>query len=186
MSTFFGTQLDLTNVSPQGTYEPVPAGTYRVVCTEFEVVDKDWGKAGKVKFQIIDGPHSNRQINDLFIITHHNSAQAQDIGQRRIRAWCDALGISPVLESADPLLNKPVIAKVKIDPPRTVGDKTYNAQNRIETFFADSDVQQAAPMAAPVQRPAAVAAPKPAVAAAPAAAASAKPMPWKRNAQAQA
>jgi len=187
MGMEFGMTLDLTNVEPAKEYEytPLPEGTYKVICHEFDVVEKPWGKGAKVKFTVIEGEYQNRRCNDFFIILHTNT-QAQDIGQRRIRAWCDALGIPPNLESAEPLLHKPVMAKIKIDPPRVVGDKEYKEQNRIETFFAADVTPAAAPVPPKVTRPAVAKVPaaKPAAAAsaipATANAAAPKAMPWKR------
>jgi hypothetical protein len=191
MNMLFGQKLDLSAVAPAGEYTPLPEGVYAVICTEFDVETKNNQKGdlvtgAKVKFQVIEGQYAGRKISDYFIIMHSGSAMAQDIGQRRLRSWCDALGIAPTLESAEPLLHKPVKAKVKIDPTRTVGDKTYNAQNRIETFFAADSASAAAPVAAQVIRPAVATVPaaRPA-AAAPAApatmpAATPKAMPWKR------
>ena len=193
MNMFFGQALDLSETKPQGDYTPLPEGVYTVICTEFDVENKINAKGqnvtgAKVKFQVIDGEHTNRRISDYHIIMHSGSAQAQDIGQRRLRSWCDALGISPILESAEPLLHKPVKVKVKIDPERTVGDKTYGPQNRVETFFPVDSAPAAAPAPKAVARPAVAAspAPKAAVAAAPAKVAApapaqpAKAMPWKR------
>jgi hypothetical protein len=187
MNMHFGTRLDLTNVQPAGEYLPVPEGIYKVICHEFEVVQKENFTGGKVKFTIVEGEHANRKVNDFFILTHSTSQQAQDIGQRRLRAWCDALGVSPNIESAEPLIHKPLMAKIKVEKPRTVGDKEYGAQNRIETFMPADSASAATPAAAPVLRPAVASVPaaKPAAAAQAAlattpAASAPKAMPWKR------
>lgn len=186
MTMFFGTNLDLSSVKPSGErteFQPIPAGNYKVICTSFEVQPKDYGLGAKVKFQVLDGEYAGKVIFDHFILTHSVSAQAQQIGQSRLRAWTDALGLPPSLDSAKPLINRPVMAKIKIDKERTVGDKTYNAQNRVETFFAEDSATGAGSAAAPVARPAVVAspAPKAAVATSPATGATpAKAMPWKK------
>lgn len=185
MNMHFGTRLDLTKIEPAAEYEyvPLPEGVYKVVCHEFEVTEKDWGIGAKVKFTVVEGEHTGRKANDFFIITHRN-AQAQDIGQRRLRSWCDALGIPATLESGEPLIGKVVLAKIKIDPAREKDGKVFNAQNRIEYFLAAEDESAAVAAPKPVTRPAVAAspAPKAAVAAAPATtqAVASKSMPWKR------
>jgi hypothetical protein len=187
MNMFFGTTLDLTNVDPNaGSFSPVPEGEYKVVCTDFDYGEKFNDKnqrvgGAKVKFQILEGEYAGRKVNDYFIIRHDGSADAQRIGQARLRSWCDALGVHPSLESAEVLLHKPVMAKVKVDSPRTVNGKTYNEQNRIESFLP-ADGAQVAAKPATVMRPAAAASPaKAAVVAAPAQAAAKGKMPWDKR-----
>lgn len=180
MNMSLGTTLDLSNVQPAGEYTPLPEGVYKAICHEFSVSEKDYGVGAKVKFTIVEGKYTGRQISDHFSVIHRTSPQAQDISQRRLRAWCDALGLPPSLESGEVLLHRPVMIKLKVDQPRTVGDKTYGAQNRIETFYAADSATEA--KSAPVLRaPAAavqakVAAPSPS----PVAPTAAKSMPWKR------
>jgi hypothetical protein len=182
MNMLFGTKLDLNKVPAPGSYEPVPAGTYKVICNEFDVQQKAFGEGAVVKFEIVEGPHAGRKVNDFFILSHSTSDMAQGIGQRRMRAWCEALGVDLNLESAEPLLYKPVLAKIRIEPARIVGEKTYNAQNRVETFFRSSDsaAPAAAKVAAKVERPAVAAVPAPKAAAVAAPAKEAGQMPWKR------
>lgn len=188
-TSFFGETIDLSNVAPNPGFEPLPPGHYPVMCISAEPKRGPKGLGVKIVLTVTDGPFQGRKIFDYCIITHEN-AQAQDIGQRRLREWCDALGVPPNLSDMAPLMNRTLLAKVKIDPARTAGDKTYDAQNRVESFKAYDGMpvgtvpnQQPAQVARPVSA-AATAAVAPAPQAAPVAttvaAPVAKKMPWNK------
>lgn len=162
-TSFFGNSVDLSNKEPAGEFaprqEPVPENWYPMVLTEIDTDQKPWGVGAKVKFKVTEGEHSGREVTDYFIITHNQSAEANDIGQRRLRAWCDALGLPPNLQSADPLLYKTVYAKVRVEQGKDYQDKKTgemrkgSLQNRIDTFKAYGNVAPAATAPAPQYQP---------------------------------
>lgn len=189
-TSFFGEAIDLTNTKASTGFEPLPAGVYPAMLIDIECVPKDWGLLGKVKFKVTEGEFAGRLIMDNLTMVHRTSQQANDIGQSRLRAWCDAAGVQPNLTSAEPLLHKTVLVKVKVEGERKGADgKTYGPQNRIETFTAyegaaAAPVTFSAPAPAPAQRPAASPAATAAVppVQAAAAGAAAKAMPWEKRA----
>ena len=184
-SSFFGETLDLTNTAPATEYKPLDPGNYPAVLIEAETQQKPYGVAAKVKFKVADGPSTGRTFSDTLIIIHKGSPQAHDIAQRRLRSWCDAIGISPNISSLDPFLGRTVNVKLRVDPAREDNGKQYGPTNRIESF---SSASAAATAPAPVTRPAAPVATASiapsqtvATAATTAASAPAKQMPWQKK-----
>lgn len=186
----FGFNLDLTNTKPAGEYEPLPAGWYPATLLEFDTKVKEWGAMANVMFKVTEGEFAGRQIRDNLTIAHATSQQANDIGQSRLRAWCDAVGVPPTLSSAEPLLGKTVLVKVKQEMGNDYNDKATGQlrkgrlQNRIETFKAYGPAPAAVPPT-PVQQFTPAAPPAATAAVPPAAASGAKPrMPWEKQATA--
>lgn len=190
MNAFFGATLDLSDVTSP-SFDPVPAGNYLAVCSEFAVEDKVTEKGAikqaNCRFQILEGPHASRLVFQTISILHH-SDRAQSYGQGMLAAWCDALEVDKTsLESGDVLMNRPVGIKVKISPPREWNGKLYDARNEVQTFMASDAVNGTsghAP-AAPVHKAAKPVAAAPAKApvaatASPAPAARAGKMPWNK------
>lgn len=191
-SSFFGESLDLTNTAPATEFKPLDAGTYTAVCIEAVTESKDWGVNAKVKFKITEGANTNRIISDGgFGIIHRKSEKANDINQRRLRSWCDAIGIPPNINSLDQFIGKTVNVKVRVEQSNGINPKTGNAygpSNRIDSFSAASATALAP---SPIQRtasPAATAAVAPsqtaALAETTAAQAPVKKMPWQQKATA--
>ena len=189
-TSFFGNTVDASNAKPAGETGPVPDGWYVAALTEIDVEQKNWGLLAKVRFKVLEGDHTGRLIFDNMTLTHNTSAQAHDIGQGRLKAWCDAIGIPANLTSADPLLGKTVLVKVKVEQGSSYQDKRTGEtregkpQNRIETFKAYAPhaagtdmVQRTMPAAAPQQ-----AAPPAAAAQAAPAPGARGPMPWEKRA----
>lgn len=193
MQTGFGFNIDLNNTAPatERDYSPLPAGWYPAVLLEFDVkpMKDNVGLSAKVMMKVTEGEFSNRQIRDWLTLVHNTSPQANDIGQSRLRAWCDAVGIPPNLSSADPLIGKTVLVKVKQETGKDWTDKDGvvrkgRLENRIETFKAYGPVPAAVPPT-PVQQFTPAALPAATAAVPPAAASGAKPrMPWEKQATA--
>lgn len=186
MNMFFSRPLDLSNVdaNDRGSFEPIPEGDYKLVCTDFDIQKKENGDEGaKVKFDVVEGEYAGRKVFD-YINVFHSSAMAQEIGQKYLRGFMDAVGIPPnEFESPEQLIGYPFNAHVKIEPGSVnkVTGKTYKPSNKISYFHAAEAAEAApAPKAAPVKRAAAPASPAPKAAAAAAPAAPAAKMPWKK------
>jgi hypothetical protein len=187
MNAFFGTTLDLSDIASP-SFEPIPAGNYLAVCSEFVVEDKvtDKGaiKQANCRFQILEGPHANRVVFQNISILHH-SDKAQSYGQGMLVSWCDALDVDKTsLESGDALTNRPVGIKVKISPAREWNGKMYDARNEVQTFMSSDVVNGTSGFApaAPIKKTAklAVARKEAAPAPAPATATGAAKMPWSK------
>lgn len=190
MSNILSAPLDLSGVEPETKtgWEPVPAGNYTAMCTEIDATTSQNAKGTyemlRVTFQILDGAQKGKTIRDNLIIRHSGSPKAQEIGQKRLRAWIDAIGADLNLTDINVLKHKPVTIGVRVDPPRTdvANGKEYGPSNRVTTISAPSNT--VVPMSAPVNRTTAPTAPtKPAAPAPQAVAAATAPagaLPWQR------
>lgn len=205
-TSFFGNAVDLSNTKPAAEFaprqEPVPENWYPMMLIDIETRKESWGIGANVTFKIVEGELAGREVKDFFIFVHSGSAKANDIGQERLRAWCDALGLPPNITSADPLVHKTVYAKVRVEQGKDYQDKKTGEmrqgrpQNRIDTFKAYG----AAPAAPAYQPQPYAAAPAPAyqpapqqyapqpqhqqpvAPTAPPAAGPRGPMPWEKRA----
>ena len=190
-TSFFGETVNVSNVVPAETLEALEAGWYVAVLTKANVQLKDYGLTSKLQFKVAEGPAAGKTFFDnSFIITHKNSAQAHDIAQRRLRSWCDAVGIEPNIAGLDVFLGKTVRVKLRREEGRQYEGKSYGPSNRIEAFAAhDGRPLESAAQPSQVLRSAtapastAAAPAQPAAAAAPAAgtAPAAKRMPWQKS-----
>jgi len=163
---FLGGTFDATAVEPQGDYAPIPPGEYKVQILTSEMVDTAarTGRMLKLEIEIIEGDQAGRKLFDRLNLENPN-ATAVEIAQRQLSAICHAVGKLSVSDSED-LHMLPMIAVVKVDPPRTANGKEYGASNSIKAYKATGGAASV-----PAQAGSAF---KPATAAAAA--------PWKRNA----
>lgn len=193
MQLSFGQSMNLSNVDPnaKGDFDPLPAGWYAGVAVKIDVQTKNWGLGAVVEMKVTEGQYANRLAFDYLTLMHRESQQANDIGQKKLRQWCDATGTDYVnLASAEPFLGKLVRFKLSIQPakPYTKDGVQYQGKpsNRIDAF-ASYDGAASAPASAPVaaysapvqQAPAQVA--PVAAAQAVAAAKPAGTMPWNKR-----
>lgn len=167
---FLGGTFDASQVEPQGEYTPVPPGDYKVQITSSEMVENS-AKTGhmlKLELEIIEGDQAGRKLIDRLNLDNPN-AQAVEIAQRQLSAICHAVGKLSVQDSEE-LHMLPMVAVVKVDPPRSANGKDYGPSNGIKTYKA---IDSAAPAASsggfkPSAKPAA----------------SGSSAPWKRSAAA--
>jgi hypothetical protein len=149
---FLGNTFDPSEV-PQDdrSFEPMPAGDYNVQIVESEVVStKTGGEMLKLTLEVLDGQYANRKVWDNLNIRNAN-ATAQGIAHRTLADICSACGIGPIQDSDD-LHFKPIVATLKIEPERTVGDKTYDARNGVKRYKARNGAAGAPDGKAPAQR----------------------------------
>jgi hypothetical protein len=115
------------------SFDPMPEGDYNVQIVESEVVPTSkGGEMLKLTLEVIDGPYANRKIWDNLNIRNSN-VTAQNIAHQSLKAICDAVGAGAITDSED-LHFKPLVAALKIEPPRTVGDRTYDARNGVKRY----------------------------------------------------
>ena len=131
---FLGGTFDATQVEPQGDYTPVPPGDYKVQIVTSEMVENSarTGHMLKLEVEIIEGDQAGRKIYDRLNLDNPN-AQAVEIAQRTLSAICHATGKLSVSDSAE-LHMIPMLAVIKVDPPRSSGGKDYGASNSIKTY----------------------------------------------------
>lgn len=129
-----GTTFDPNDVpEDERSFEPMPAGDYNCQITDSEIVEtKTGGEMLKLTLEVIDGPFANRKVWDNLNIRNANP-QAQQIAHRALADLCAACGTGPISDSED-LHYKPFIAVLKVEPARTVGDRTYDARNGVKRY----------------------------------------------------
>lgn len=157
-------QFNAAQVEPQKTaFDPLPAGNYVAMVVDSDIKPTRSGRALKLAFRIIDGPHNGRQVW-VNLNIENASAQAQEIAQKQLSALCHAVNVINLTDTLQ-LHEKPVRIRVKV----RAAEGEYAASNDVTGFEA-----VAAGTAPQPQTP---------FAAAPAAAVSAAPAaPWARKA----
>ncbi|AWN43141.1 DUF669 domain-containing protein [Methylobacterium durans] len=133
---YLGNTFDPADVpEDERSFEPMPEGDYNVQIVESEIAaTKNGGDMLKLTLEVIDGQFANRKVWDNLNIRNSNPT-AQQIAQRALADICTATGTGPITDSED-LHFKPFVATLKIEPPRTVGDKTYDARNAVKRYKA--------------------------------------------------
>lgn len=140
-------QFDATNVEPRQAFDLLPAGWYKVMVTESEMKDTNDGRGKylQLTLQVLEGPHTNRLMWDRLNLINA-SQTAVTMARESLSAICHSVGIMSIKDS-NQLHNKPLMAKVKITPPK--GD--YDAKNEVKGYKA-IDMNQ--PVGNPVATPA--------------------------------
>ena len=153
--------FDSSNVTPQATMGPLPAGVYLAHITESDVVDLKSGNGQglKLTFEVIDGQFKGRKVWESLNVVHTNE-QAQGIAQSQLSAICRATGVIK-LEDTAALHRKPLKITVAIKPAQ--GD--FKEGNSIKGYDSASGAAPApqlfprAPRAPAANAPAAAPAP---------------------------
>lgn len=126
--------FDAAQIEPTGSYDPIPAGWYRVVFTDAEEkpTKAQTGSYLQLSVEVIEGEHQGRKLVERLNLNNPNQT-AVEIAQRTLSAICRAIGVMTPRDSSD-LLNKPLMAKVAVKPAQ--GD--YSASNEIKGYEAPS------------------------------------------------
>jgi len=142
--------FNAAEVEPTGTYEPIPAGWYKVVFTEAEEkpTKAQTGSYLQLSAEVIEGDHQGRKLIERLNLNNPNST-AVEIAQRTLSSICRGVGVMTPRHSSD-LLNKPIMAKVAVKP----ADGQYSASNEIKGYEAPNGAG-GAPAASPATSPAA-------------------------------
>ena len=135
--TFYPDQIP----EDERSFDPLPAGQYKVQVVDSEVQDLKTGngQALVLTLEVVDGQFANRKLWDRLNIRHTNE-QAQSIAQRALADLFLATGTPPSRDSAD-LHFKPCLVTVKIDPPKDV----YSAKNSLRGYKPAGGVAHAPP-----------------------------------------
>lgn len=172
--------FDATQVAPQESINPIPAGVYLAQAIESDVrpLKSGMGRSLSITFQVLEGQYIHRKVFANLNIEHRGSAEAERIAQSQLSALCHAVGVLKPQDSSA-LHMKPVRIRVKIrkDESGQYGDKNevtgYEAaQGGLPPPAAAAAARSPAPSGFPPAGAAAQAAPPP-----PAAAAA----PWARR-----
>lgn len=165
--------FDATQVAPQESINPIPAGVYLAQAIESDVrpLKSGMGRSLSITFQVLEGQYINRKVFANLNIEHRGSAEAERIAQSQLSALCHAVGVLKPQDSSA-LHMKPVRIRVKIrkDESGQYGDKNevtgYEAAQGGLPPPAAAAARSPAPSGFPPAG-AAQAAPPPAAAAAP-------------------
>lgn len=127
---FLGGTFDATQVQPGGQSDVIPAGDYKVMISDSEMVQTKSGSGSflKLTLQVIDGPHQGAVIFDRLNLVNTN-LKAVEIAQRTLSAICHAIGVLQVQDSAQ-LHNRPLLARVAYREAQ--GE--YGASNEIKGY----------------------------------------------------
>lgn len=172
--------FDARQVEPAKLFEAIPAGWYNVKIIKSE--NKPSAKGGvylELEFEVIDGEYANRRVWERLNVQNDNEL-AVKIAFQQLAALCNATNVQ-VLNDSSALHGIPVRAKLKVVPPRTVGDKTYEASNEIAQGGFESIQGSATTTAPPAWSPPAQAAAAPAPGWNPP---STTPPPWEKKPEA--
>lgn len=114
----------------QGDYSPIPAGEYKVHIADSDMKPTKNGNGSylQLEMEVLEGDQQGRKLFDRLNLDNPNS-QAVEIAQRTLNAICVAVGKLSISDSNE-LHNIPMVAVVKVDPPR--GE--YGASNSIRTY----------------------------------------------------
>ena len=124
--------FDASQVAPQQSVGPLPAGTYLAHITESDVqpLKSGNGEGLKLTFEIIDGQFKGRKVWENLNI-RHTSEDTQRIAQSQLSALCHAVNVIKLMDTAA-LHIKPV--RINVTVREAVGQ--YKASNNIKGYEA--------------------------------------------------
>lgn len=134
--------FDATQVDPQSSFDPIPAGWYKAIITESEMKDTRNGQGQylQLTLQVLDGQYSGRHLWERLNLVNPSTA-AVEIAQKTLSAICHAVGVLTPRDSAE-LHNRPLQVKVKVKP----AEGEFEARNEISGYKAvDGKPVQAVP-----------------------------------------
>jgi hypothetical protein len=135
--------FDASQVAPQASTGPLPAGTYLAHITESDVqpLKSGNGEGLKLTFEIMDGQFKGRKVWENLNIRHSNE-DTQRIAQSQLSALCHAVNVIKLMDTAA-LHFKPV--RISVTVREAQGQ--YKASNNIKGY--ESAGGFSAPAAAP-------------------------------------
>ena len=144
--------FDASQVAPQQSSGPLPAGVYlaHIVESDVQPLKSGNGEGLKLTFEVIDGQHKGRKVYENLNI-RHTSEDTQRIAQSQLSALCHAVNVIKLMDTAA-LHFKPV--RINVTVREAVGQ--YKASNNIKGYEAAGG-GISAPATAPTPAPVAVA-----------------------------
>ena len=143
--------FDASQVAPQQSSGPLPAGTYLAHIIESDVapLKSGNGEGLKLTFEIIEGQFKGRRVWENLNI-RHTSEDTQRIAQSQLSALCHAVNVIKLMDTAA-LHFKPVRINVTVREAQGM----YKASNNIKGYeSAGSGVSAPAAAPAPAETPA--------------------------------
>ena len=143
--------FDASQVAPQQSVGPLPAGTYlaHIIESDVQPLKSGNGEGLKLTFEIIDGQFKGRRVYENLNI-RHTSEDTQRIAQSQLSALCHAVNVIKLMDTAA-LHFKPV--RINVTVREAVGQ--YKASNNIKGYEAAGGGISApvAPATAPTPAP---------------------------------
>jgi len=124
--------FDASQVAPQASTGPLPAGVYlaHIVESDVQPLKSGNGEGLKLTFEIIDGQFKGRKVWENLNI-RHTSEDTQRIAQSQLSALCHAVNVIKLMDTAA-LHFKPV--RINVTVREAVGQ--YKASNNIKGYEA--------------------------------------------------
>jgi hypothetical protein len=140
--------FDASQVAPQQSSGPLPAGVYlaHIVESDVQPLKSGNGEGLKLTFEIIDGQFKGRKVYENLNIRHSNE-DTQRIAQSQLSALCHAVNVIKLMDTAA-LHFKPVRINVTVREAQGI----YKASNNIKGYEAASG-GISAPATAPTPAP---------------------------------
>jgi hypothetical protein len=124
--------FDASQVAPQASSGPLPAGVYlaHIVESDVQPLKSGNGEGLKLTFEIIDGQFKGRKVWENLNI-RHTSEDTQRIAQSQLSGLCHAVNVIKLMDTAA-LHFKPV--RINVTVREAVGQ--YKASNNIKGYEA--------------------------------------------------
>jgi len=124
--------FDASQIAPQASTGPLPAGVYlaHIVESDVQPLKSGNGEGLKLTFEIIDGQFKGRKVWENLNI-RHTSEDTQRIAQSQLSALCHAVNVIKLMDTAA-LHFKPV--RINVTVREAVGQ--YKASNNIKGYEA--------------------------------------------------
>ena len=124
--------FDASQVAPQASTGPLPAGVYlaHIVESDVQPLKSGNGEGLKLTFEIIDGQFKGRKVWENLNIRHSNE-DTQRIAQSQLSGLCHAVNVIKLMDTAA-LHFKPV--RINVTVREAVGQ--YKASNNIKGYEA--------------------------------------------------
>ena len=124
--------FDASQVAPQQSSGPLPAGVYlaHIVESDVQPLKSGNGEGLKLTFEVIDGQFKGRKVYENLNI-RHTSEDTQRIAQSQLSALCHAVNVIKLMDTAA-LHFKPV--RINVTVREAVGQ--YKASNNIKGYEA--------------------------------------------------
>ena len=124
--------FDASQVAPQQSVGPLPAGTYlaHIIESDVQPLKSGNGEGLKLTFEIYDGQFKGRKVYENLNI-RHTSEDTQRIAQSQLSALCHAVNVIKLMDTAA-LHFKPV--RINVTVREAVGQ--YKASNNIKGYEA--------------------------------------------------
>ncbi len=126
--------LNVSNVEPQKSFEPIPAGTYTAQITKSEMLPTRAGNGHylKLEFTVLDGPDGTvgRKVWTNLNLDNPNK-QAVEIAYSELSAICHAIGHNGQVADSEELHGQPLEIDVSVRVDET---GKYQPSNEIKGY----------------------------------------------------